>query len=250
MAVAGLFMAPDRASAGAFAGLAADAVRARLRGGVGQRAARRRRLVAAGVLAKVENTDAFVYVLTATSIASFPCQQQLRHAIGLGRPVLPVLLGDGISDVDLPPSLGQLQRVDYRSRSSTAMAQLFSALRGLQLQAPRLQPPLIPPCPPEFSLDLVARLQVAGDLTRHDQDVVLQQVGHYVRTGYSAAEVREVVRLLQERRPDMTVANTHRLDELEAALGRAMPAPALPRSAAGVARGAWSTATRRCSACS
>ncbi len=249
MAVAGLFMATDRASAGAFAGLAADAV------ALGYEVEWDSELPGGDdwwrrVLAKIERTDAFVYVLTETSIASVPCQRQLSYAIGLGRPVLPVLLGDGISDVDLPPSLGQLQRVDYRSRSSTAMAQLFSALRGLQMQPPRLQPPLAPACPPEFSLDLTTRLQAPGDLSRHDQDVVLEQVGHYVRTGYSAAEVGEVVRLLKEHRPDMTVANSRRLDEMEAALGRAMPVPALPRSPRAAARGAWSTATRRCSACS
>jgi hypothetical protein len=232
MAVAGLFMATDRASAGAFAGLASDAV------ALGYEVEWDGELPGGddwwrGVLAKVEHADAFIYVLTATSIASNPCQEQLRYAIALGRPVLPVLLGDGISDVDLPPSLGQLQRVDYRSRSSTAMAQLFSALRGLQLQPPRLQPPLAPQCPMEFSLDLVARLQGAGDLSRHDQDVILEQVGHYVRSGYSAAEVAAVLELLRARRPDMTVANTRRLDELEAALNRAMAPPSLPGPAGG-----------------
>ena len=69
MAVAGLFMATDRASAGAFAGLAADAI------ALGYEVEWDSELPAGDdwwrrVLAKVENTDAFVYVLTATSIAS------------------------------------------------------------------------------------------------------------------------------------------------------------------------------------
>ena len=141
MAVVGLFMAIDRASAADFAALASDAI------ALGYEVEWDDELPGgddwwARTLAKVERADAFIYVLTATSVASTACEEQLRYAIALGRPVLPVLLGDGISDVDLPPALGQLQRVDYREASAKAMAQLFSALRGLQLPPPSPQQPL------------------------------------------------------------------------------------------------------------
>ncbi len=225
MAVAGLFMAVDRASAGAFAPLAADAT------ALGFEVEWDRAVPGgdawwAATLAKVERADAFVYVVTATSIAAKSCQAQLRYAIALGTPVLPVLVADDISDVDLPRSLGQLQRIDYRDPSSSAMARLFAALRGLPPRArgPELVP--TPPCPRELSLDIAARLALPEPLSRPEQDAILDQLGYYVSCGYSAAEVRDVLHRLRRRRSDMLPSNRQQLEELDTALGARRRPPA------------------------
>jgi serine/threonine kinase PknH len=230
MGVASLFIATDRSSAEPFAALAADAM------ALGYAVEWDRDLPGgdawwAGVLDAVERADAFVYALTSSSLASSTCQEQLRFALALGKPILPVLLGGDLSDVDLPPSLGQIQRVDYRAASSEAMAQLFSALRGMALQPPPLAPPLRPDCPPELALDIEARLASPTDLSRQEQDAILAQLARYVADGFSAPELDGLMSRLHERRPDMTVLASNRLDELEAQLaGATPPPPTVPRS--------------------
>src|SRR3954454_22132567 len=113
----------------------------------------------------VAGVDAFVYAVTRASVDSSACQEQMRYAFALGKPVLPVLLVDDVSDVDLPTDLGAIQHVDYRSPSSAAMADLFSALQGLAVSGAE-RDVARPACPAEYAFDVAARLAQPTHLGR------------------------------------------------------------------------------------
>jgi hypothetical protein len=72
----------------------------------------------------LESSDALIYVLTASALDSDQCRLELEYAEALQKPVLPVLLDDGLSDFDLPAALGKIQRVDYRAADRVALAEL------------------------------------------------------------------------------------------------------------------------------
>ena len=179
----------------------------------------------ARTLDDVERADAFVYAVTRASVASSACQEQMDYAFTLDKPVLPVLLEDDVSDVDLPTNLGAIQRVDYRTASSSAMAELFSALRGLPEASATAATATRPECPLEYTLDIAARMASPIHLTRIEQDSILAQLGALVDAGYSATELEPLLSGLQQRRLDLTVSASARLDELERVLASSSSAP-------------------------
>jgi DNA-binding transcriptional MerR regulator len=232
LAISSLFIAADRSSAPQVAVLAADAA------ALGYRVEWDRQLPGGDAwwqrtLDAVERADALIYALTSSSVASAICQEQLRYALDLRTPVLPVLLVADVSDVDLPPSLGQIQRVDYQSPSPDAMAELFAAIRGLPPEENPSTPQVRPACPTEVATDLAARLATAAVLDRAEQEAVLDQLTRYVEAGFTAGELGMLTAKLHERRPDLTVLSSNRLDDLENRLSASSAPPPPPVPSAG-----------------
>ncbi len=96
------------------------------------------------ILEAIRDCDAFAYILTPRSLVSTAWQREHDYAAALGKPVIPVLVAEGISTNLLPPALALIQFVDYRNRDREA------ALRPAC--APKDPPPPLPdllPDPPE-----------------------------------------------------------------------------------------------------
>jgi hypothetical protein len=70
------------------------------------------------ILARIRAADLFVFVLSSASLYSTACQREYGYAAELRRPILPVLVRDGLSLNVLPPVLSQVQFVDFRQRRS------------------------------------------------------------------------------------------------------------------------------------
>ena len=68
-----------------------------------------------GILDNIRQCDAFVFAMSASSLRSPACQRELEYAGALGKPVLPVLVGEPVPDGLLPPVLSETQRVDVRT---------------------------------------------------------------------------------------------------------------------------------------
>ena len=68
-----------------------------------------------GILDNIRQCDAFVFAMSASSLRSPACQRELEYATALGKPVLPVLVGEPVPDGLLPPVLSETQRVDVRT---------------------------------------------------------------------------------------------------------------------------------------
>ena len=229
MAIESLFIATDRLSSGSFSVLASDAMALGyyvswdrdIPGGPGWWTK---------ILDSVERAEAFLYGLTRSSITYAPCEDQLTYAETLGKPILPVLLDDDLSDLDIPPRLGNLQRINYQDGTSGSMARLFSVLRGLSMGPSPPTPPSRPDCPAEFALDLYSVVGSPGPLSREKQYAALDQLGRLVDSGFSNIELGTLISRLYDRRPDMAIGAAHQLDELKAALdATSTPMPTWPR---------------------
>ena len=149
----------------------------------------------------------------------------MEYAFELGKPVMPVLLDDDVSDADLPANLGKIQRVDYHDPTSSAMAELFSALRGMPEAATPPSNATRPGCPSEYQLDINGRLASPTHLSRQEQDAMLSQLSSYIDGGYGTTELDPLLRQLQGRRLDLTVSACDRLDNMVRELASATPTP-------------------------
>jgi hypothetical protein len=76
------------------------------------------------ILATVRDCDVFVFVLDPESLNSIACKREYGYAVDLGKPILPILIAEGVSTNLLPPALSQLQFVDYRRQDRNAAFRL------------------------------------------------------------------------------------------------------------------------------
>jgi WD40 repeat protein len=68
----------------------------------------------ASALDGIDRSDAFLFVLSPSSLASKPCRGELAHAISVNKRLLPVCAADPSTDADVPESLRPLSWVMLR----------------------------------------------------------------------------------------------------------------------------------------
>lgn len=85
------------------------------------------------VLSNIDRCDLFVIALSRDSMSSVICRDEVALAGGLGIPMIPVLVDDDVTDSFLPPSIGEVQRVDHRNADRGAMAGFIRALQSMNL---------------------------------------------------------------------------------------------------------------------
>ena len=100
-------------------------------------------------LSNLNRCDAFIVVLSGDVMDSAICKSELAAAQSAGVPIIPVLVEDGLVDAFLPPSLGHVQRVDYRQSDRLAMAELAKALRSSVSTSRRPDASIYPPVVPD-----------------------------------------------------------------------------------------------------
>jgi hypothetical protein len=83
------------------------------------------------ILEHIRSCGLFVFALSEDSAHSRACRKEIGYAQTLGRPIVPVLVGE--VDVELAPApIPSLQIVDYRQRTADAAIELSLALRDVQ----------------------------------------------------------------------------------------------------------------------
>ena len=95
------------------------------------------------ILRRIREADVFVYVASAASISSQACQRELKYALALGKPILPVRTADGPRVESLPAAIQALQLLDYRTADKAVVFALAKALAEIP-KSPRLPDPLPP----------------------------------------------------------------------------------------------------------
>jgi hypothetical protein len=71
------------------------------------------------ILAEIRDCQVFMMALSPDSLRSVACSSEYNYASELGKPILPILIADGVSPNLLPPKLSQIQFVDYRKPDQT-----------------------------------------------------------------------------------------------------------------------------------
>ena len=178
------------------------------------------------ILGQIRSCDLFVFALSPDSLRSKACQSELRYAIELKRPLLPVMVRE-VSVQLAPAAIADTQIIDYTERTADSAVALVTAAVN-HPAAPALPEQLPAPPPPPLSYMNPYREQIqSNDLSYRDQaQVVLALRGHL-----QDEDERDTARVLLvdlRRRPDIVESIARDIDELLATV----PAPEKPLHAA------------------
>lgn len=181
------------------------------------------------ILDHVRRCDVFLVVLSPQWMRSKACDLELRYAVAIGRPVLPVM----VARVDprlTPPAVADAQIVSYLERSPEATFALRDALDTLPAAPPLPSPlPDEPAAPISYLHNVILKLNDPV-LEPGDQRELWQQLRAALdEAGEDPGERPELLELARRfrRRPDLVPELRGEVDD---ALGPA-PAPVTPPAA-------------------
>lgn len=166
------------------------------------------------ILASARKCDVFVFILDPKSLNSTACKREYGYAADLGKPILPVLVAEGVSMNLLPPALSKIQFVDYRKQDREAVMLLSRALSMVPPPKP-LPDPL--PTPPEVPISylgsLTEKVETVNTLTYEEQSVLLVDLKRSLRNTETAEDAIVLLKKLRNRR-DLLATIAREIDEL------------------------------------
>ncbi len=179
------------------------------------------------ILTIVRDCDVFVFVLDPDGLSSAACKLEFGYAHDLGKPILPVLVAEGVSTNLLPPALSLVQFVDYAKQDRTAAFALARALAVIPPTKP-LPDPLPPPpdAPVSYLGGLGSKVDKSASLSYEEQSALLVDLRRSLRDPVTAGDARALLGRLRIRR-DLFAAIAEEIDELPG-IRKPAPAPALP----------------------
>ena len=152
------------------------------------------------ILANIRDCEIFIFALSPESWDSEACRSELSYVCGLGKPILPVLVADGINLNLLSAPLHEIQVTDYRSRDKGAAFALLKALNATPACQPLPDPlPPPPPVPVSYLGTLKERIDSSGTLGAQEQNLLFLEVEEAMNEGRSPTEVRELLLSLKRR---------------------------------------------------
>jgi hypothetical protein len=186
------------------------------------------------ILQEIRETDVFVFAVSAGSADSRACLSELRYAEALGKPVVPVTVERNFTESLLPPSLAQIQRVDYTSQDKQAFATLLRAFSTLPAAPPLPEElPEAPPVPASYLFDLKTAIGEPGHMEASRQEELLAELRGRLNSGHSHDDVLALTQRFRQR-DDLLLRVDRQLTEFEAELrASGQPsgaAPAAPTS--------------------
>jgi len=165
------------------------------------------------ILANIRECDVFVFALSPESWESEACRSELAYVTHFGKPVLPVLVADGINLNLLPAPINEIQVTDYRRRDKDAAFALIKSISTAPGAPPLPDPlPAAPRVPVSYLSTLKERIDAPGPLSAQDQIALMFDLEVGVREGRPAAEMRDLL-LGFKRRDDLLAKVGSRIDE-------------------------------------
>lgn len=152
------------------------------------------------ILETIRHCDIFVLALSPEALDSIACNREYDYAARLGKPILPVLVADGISSNLLPPALSQIQFVDYRQQNRETALKLGRALTTIQPASPLPDPLPAPPAVPLSYLGSITERIEAENLSYEEQSTILLDLKRGLRTPETADDSRVLLEKLRKRR--------------------------------------------------
>jgi hypothetical protein len=166
------------------------------------------------ILATVLNCDIFIFVLDPRALSSNACKGEYSYAADLGKPILPILVAEGVSTTLLPPALSQIHVVDYRKQDREAGLRLARAIAAVPPPKP-LPDPL--PTPPNAPISYIGRLaeqiETTETLSYDRQSTLVFDLKQSLRDPEHADDGRALLATLRKRR-DVYASIAQEIDEL------------------------------------
>lgn len=175
------------------------------------------------ILANIRECDIFIFALSPDSWDSEACKSELGYVAQLGKPILPVLVSDGININLLSPPLNEIQVTDYRRRNKEAT---FALVKSINTTPPAAALPDLLPIPPHVPVSYLSSLKDQIDstdpLSAKDQITLLFELEAGLREGHSLMENRDLL-LRLKRRDDLLAKVASKIDAALRSLEDKMP---------------------------
>jgi len=151
------------------------------------------------LLAEIRSCDVFLFALTPQALDSLPCRLEYTYAHQLGKPILPVLLEDGVPITQLPDELQAIQFVDYRRHDAQSAFRLAGALASLPPSRPLPDPlPEAPTVPISYISKLREQID-APSLTFDEQASLVLRLKERLNESDTHAEAIDLLQRLRKR---------------------------------------------------
>ena len=175
------------------------------------------------ILRQIRASDVFITCLSPAFVESAACEAEFTYAAALDKPIVPVLLKEGVSTSLLPPELSQVQRVDYTRSDRYSVVGLVRALGSVGEPPPLpAQLPAPPDVPATYLFDLKTTIVCTEPMDIATQDRVVEQIAKQFDAGHDPIALRSLLRLLRER-PDVAVRTAEHIARLESVIPAVAP---------------------------
>ena len=166
------------------------------------------------ILSMIRRCDLFVFVLDPAALDSIACKREYGYATDLRKPILPILVSEGVPMNLLPSSLSQIEFVDYRKQDRTAALRLAKALSAVPAPAPLPDPLPVPPeAPISYLGSLAAKIEATSRLTYKQQSALVVDLKKGLRNPQTADDTQTLLKKLRKR-DDLFAAIAEDIDEL------------------------------------
>ena len=180
------------------------------------------------ILRGIRESHAFVPCLSPGFVISEACRAEYEYAVALRKPVLPVLVHPGMADSLLPPSLSQVQRIDYTRSDTTGIIAFVRALEAMPDAPPIPDPwPTAPAVPATYLFDLRSEIQTPAAIDLAMQNQIVDQIEDQLTAGHDPGAIHQLLVDLRSR-DDLLVRTADRIAALEASLAHSATGPTLP----------------------
>ena len=177
----------------------------------------------AQILQKIRETDIFVFALSPKAVESVACKREYDYAEKLGKPILPIMVADGVSPDLLSPALAAIQIVDYRSQDRDAALRLARAIRVTPPPRPLPDPlPPSPDVPVSYLGSLRARIEAPGGLDFAEQSALLVELHRVLREPDTRSAALNLVARFTKRH-DLLASIAKELDQVAEETSHGLP---------------------------
>ena len=153
------------------------------------------------ILEIIRNSDVFIFVLSVDSLDSSACSLEYEYAHELGKMILPVLVGEGVSINLLPPALSKIQFIDYQNTDRDALLHLAKALTSAPPSQPLPDPlPLPPEVPISYLGSLTKQIKSRSTLSYEEQSALLIDLKRGLKDPKNTNDARTLLKELRKRR--------------------------------------------------